>query len=312
MELTINNKEGLDAILSVKLTEADYKEDFEKSLKEHGHKMHVPGFRPGKIPTGVVKKMIGKDVKRELVEKFLQKSIQDYLETNNIKLVLSPLSIYHAEDIDWKSDDLEFTYDIGIRPEIKLDIKPLNKLAKYKVDLTDEDIKEDVAKMRKQSGKMNSADKYENSEDYYVTVKFTELDESGEPLDAGLEKTKRFDFKSLPKKLADVINGNGAGFETVVKIADIFSVDELTANFDIEPVSAKDLYPDFKISIIAVTKIEVPEMNEDFIKMYFPNGDVTTEEGFYAEWKTVMDKYYDSQADNILARDAKKKSFSEY
>ena len=75
MEVNIINKNGLDAVLSVKVQESDYKEDFEKSLKNYGRTMKVPGFRPGHIPTGLIRKMIGKDAKHELVDKFLQKNI---------------------------------------------------------------------------------------------------------------------------------------------------------------------------------------------------------------------------------------------
>jgi trigger factor len=306
VELTINNKKGLDAVLSVKIQEADYREDFEKSLKEHGRKMNVPGFRPGKIPTGVIKKLIGKDAKRELVEKFLQKSIQDYLDTNNIKLVLSPLSTYLAEDIDWQQNDLEFTYDIGMRPEIKLHLKPLNKLTKYKVDLTEDEVKDDVMKMRRQSGKMNPAEGFENNTDHYISIKFTELDDNAEPVDGGVEKTKRFTDNNLPKKLVALLEGQGTGFETVVKIADILSPDEMADLLEIEPANVKDLFPDFRISIMSVMKIELPEMNEYFYKNYFPDGNVATEEQFNAEWKKMMERYLESQANNILAKDVNK------
>jgi trigger factor len=306
VEVNISNREGLDAVLSVKVSEADYKEDFEKSLKDYGRKMNVPGFRPGKIPTGIVKKMIGKDAKRELVEKFLQKNIQDYLDKNNIKLVLSPLSTYHAEDIDWQQNDLEFTYDIGMRPDIKLDLKPLNKLPKYEIQLTDEEVKEDVEKLRKQAGKPVPEQKFDKGTDYYLAVKFTELDEAGNPVDGGLEKTKRYNDTNTPAALAELLKGKEINSETTVKIAAIFSPDEMAEQFELDEASVKDLYPDFKVTITSLMKVEVPEFNEEFFKGYFPEGNVTTAEEFYAEWRKIMDQYYASQAENVLVKEVKK------
>jgi trigger factor len=306
VEVNINNREGLNAVLSVKVQESDYKEDFEKSLKEYGRKMNVPGFRQGKVPTGIVKKMIGKDAKRELVEKFLQKNIQEYLDTNSIKLVLSPLSTYHAEDIDWMQNDLEFTYDIGFRPEIKLDLKPLNKLSKYVVTLTDAEVKEDVKKLRMQSAKLEKAEFYDYSEDYYVSVKFTEIDENEAAVEGGVEKVKSFRFDNIAPKLAETINGQSENYETKIKIADIFSEKEIAALFEIDEMSVKDLFPEFKITVLAVMKANPPEMNQEFFNNYFPDGKVTSEEEFYTEWKTIMEQYYISQSDNILGKEVKK------
>lgn len=306
MEVNISNQVGLDALLTVKITEADYKEDFEKSLKENGRKMNVPGFRPGKVPTGVVKKMIGKGVRHEVVEKLLQKSIQDYLDTNNVKLVLSPLSAYHAEDIDWQNDDFEFTYDIGYRPEIKLDLKPLNKLPKYKVALSDENVKNDVGNLRRQAGKFGETPVYTYAEDFYAGVTFTELDDKGEVLEGGLEKTKRYSYKNIPEKLAALLNGKSVNDHVDIKLSDIFSGDEVATQFEIDAASAADLFDSFRATLISVMTVQLPEMDEDFFKTYFPEGNVTTEEEFYGAWRAIMESYYDSQANNILAKAAKK------
>jgi trigger factor len=310
VEVNISNRDGLDAVLSVKVTEADYKEDFEKSLKDYGRKMNVPGFRPGKVPNGLVKKLVGKDAKRELVEKFLQKNIQDYLDNNNIKLVLSPLSTYHAEDIDWLQNELEFSYDIGIRPDIKLDLKPLNKLPKYVVELSEEEVREDVEKLRKQAGKPVPTDKFVKGKDMYLAVKFTELDESGNPLDGGLDTTKRYNDSNIPETLAALLNGKENNSETVTKIAAILGPSELAEQFELDEASVKDLYPDFRLTVTSLMKIEVPAFNEDFFKGYFPDGNVTNAEEFYVEWKKIMEQYYASQAENVLVKEMKKSLLS--
>src|SRR6185437_9909757 len=99
----------------------------------------------------VIRKMIGKDAKRETVEKLLHKSINDYIGSGNLKLVLSPISTYLDEDIDWQQPDFEFSYDIGLKPAINIDLKPLNKLTKYVVNPTHEEVEDDVLQYRKQS-----------------------------------------------------------------------------------------------------------------------------------------------------------------
>jgi len=305
VEVLINNQAGLDANLSVKIQEADYSQELDKALKDYGRKMNVPGFRPGKIPTGVIRKMIGKDAKREVVEKVLHKSIYDYIESGNLKVVLSPLSTYHDEDIDWQQPDFEFSYDIGLKPTVNINLKPLNELTKHIVGLTDAEVKEDVHQFRKQSAKMEYADKYDKNEESYAWVKFTELDESGQPLEGGTEKVKNFDKDAISPKLAEILDGKASGFETTVKIADIFSEDEMATIFELDPLSLKDLFPDFKIELQAILKMTMPEMNEDYFKTEFPDGSVTTEEQFYEKWKTIMENHFNRESNNVLARDVK-------
>ncbi len=306
MEVNINNQVGLDAVLSVKISESDYKDEFEKALKDYGRKMNVPGFRPGKVPTGVIQKLIGKDARHETVEKVLQKGINEYIESNNVKMVLSPISANKPEDIDWQNKDFEFKYDIGLKPDVNIDLKQLNSLTKYVVNATLDEAKKDVEEYRRRSAGVEYAEAYENKEEYYVYLKFTELDDNGQPLEGGLDKAKNFFNNNIPKKLAELIDGKSTGFETTVKIADIFSQDEMAEVFEIDPLSIKDLFPDFKVSLIAVLKMKLPELNQEFFNREFPDGSVTTEEEFYERWKTMMDTHLHTQSNNILAGEIKK------
>ncbi len=306
MEVNINNQVGLDAILSVKIQESDYKEEFDKSLKDYGRKMNVPGFRPGKVPNGVIQKLIGKDARHETVEKVLQKGINEYIESNKIKMVLSPISTNKPEDIDWQKTDFEFKYDIGLKPEVNLNLKPLNSLTKYVVNVSLDEVKKDVDEFRRRSAGVEYAEAYQNTEDFYVYMKFTELDDSGQPLEGGLDKTKNFFNNNIPKKLAELIDGKTTGFETTVKIADIFSEDEMAATFEIDKLSIKDLFPDFKVSLMAVLKLNLPELNQEFFNREFPDGSVTTLDEFYDRWKTMMESHLATQSNNILAGEVKK------
>lgn len=305
MEVSIHKQGGLDAVLSVKISENDYREDFEKALKDYGKKMRVPGFRPGKIPTGIVRKMVGNDAKRELIEKFLQKNIQDYIETNNVKLVLNPLSTYVAEDVNWQQPDFEFTYDIGLRPDIKLDMKALNKLTRYQIDVDDKEVEEEVERMRKQAGKVEQVDKVTNDPDINVSIHFHELDDNGQPLEGGVHKVKMYKYDELPNGLKHAIDAQEKGYKTSVKIADIFTQDEMAETFGIEPLAVKDLNPNFEVEVTNVFRINLPELDQEFFDRYFEPGQVTDKEGFSAEWRKMIENYYKQQADNVLARDMK-------
>jgi trigger factor len=305
MEVSINKQGGLDAVLSVKIAEADYREDLDKTVKEYGKKMRVPGFRPGKVPAGIIRKMVGNDAKREVVERFLQKNIQEYIDQNNIKLVLSPLSTYVAEDINWVNNDFEFSYDIGLRPEIKLPMGELNKLSRYDVQVDDKEVQEEVERMRKQAGRVQPQDKVTNDPELSISIHFHELDDEGQELEGGAHKVKTYKYDELPRPLAQLVDGQEKGFKTTAKITDIFTQDELAETFGLEPLAVKDLNPDFEVEVTNIFKIDLPEMNQDFFDMYFEPGKVTDEQGFNTEWRGLIENYYKQQADNVLAREIK-------
>ncbi len=306
MEISINKQEGLDAELSVKVSEADYAADLDKQLNEYRKKVNIPGFRQGKVPMGVVRKMFLKDAKRELIDKFLQRSIQEYITENNLKLILNPLSTYTAEDIDWAKDELEFTYDIGLRPEINIDIEKLNKLTRYKIEASEEDIQEEISKLRKQAGKVNHVDTVDrNNADLSVTLHFHELDEEGKEMKDGLHKVKLFTLAEMPAKLVDLVDGKEKGFKTNVKWADVLSTDEMTDIFGVDKSTIKDLNADFEVEIRGVFTVEEPEMNQEFFDQYFEPGTVTSEEDFTSEWKKLFENYFNQQSENVLAREIK-------
>ncbi|MGZ5242890.1 MAG: trigger factor [Bacteroidia bacterium] len=306
MEISINKQEGLDAELSVKVNEADYAADLDKQLNEYRKKVNIPGFRQGKVPMGVVRKMFLKDAKRELIDKFLQRSIQDYISKNDVKLILNPLSTYNAEDIDWTKDELEFTYDIGLRPEINIDIEKLNQLTRYQIEASEEDIQEEIEKLRKQAGKVNHVDTVDrNNADLSVTIHFHELDDEGKEMEDGLHKVKLFTLAEVPAKLVDVIDGKEKGYKTTVKIADVLTADEMADIFGVDKSTIKDLNPDFEVEIRGIFTVEEPEMNQEFFDKYFEPGTVTSIEDFTAEWKKLFENYFNQQSENVLAREIK-------
>lgn len=75
MNVSLQNIDSVSASLTVKLEKTDYQENVDKSLKNLRQKAQVPGFRKGMVPTSLVKKMYGKSVVAEEVNKLLSDSV---------------------------------------------------------------------------------------------------------------------------------------------------------------------------------------------------------------------------------------------
>ena len=306
MQITIEDKNGLNAVLKVHVEAADYNESVKKAVTKYQKTMNVPGFRKGQVPFGVAQKIIGTDVKREQVDKLLQESIQNYLKENNINLVLSPLSTYVAEEVDWKQPEMDFTYDIGFRPEIHPNIESLNGLKRNIVVLSDEDLDKDIDSMRKSAGKLDMADVITDDAALSTSVKFTELAEDGQPLAEGQSKQKFYQGSDMPEAVKALILGKKPNEKFTADLFAALSEEELETLFEADKMTIRDLNHNFEVEVQAAFKISPADMNQELFDKYLEPGSVTTEEEFRTEWKKRVENYYQREADNMFFTEVRK------
>ena len=114
MNITQEKIDDLNALLKVEVSTDDYQEKVEKTIKDHQKKMNIPGFRPGKVPTSVIKKMYGKSIMLDEINKIVIDSMYDYLGQNNIDILGNPLpNKEKSSQIDWDNQtNFEFFYDL--------------------------------------------------------------------------------------------------------------------------------------------------------------------------------------------------------
>lgn len=308
MEVTLENRNGQDALLRVKLTAEDYKQEYDKLLKDYARRMNVPGFRKGMAPAGLVKKMVGPDVKKEVVDKTQQKAIDNYIKENNIRFVLNPLSEFNAEDINWEGNDFEFSYSVGLRPEFSIDTDALNTLTLLKAEPTEEELDTELQNLRRQAAKVEAVDSW-NAEDadQFISLTFTELNEDGSVLEGGAKRTKRYSGAEMPEKLREELAGKSKDYTTTISnIGEYFSTDELKELFELDEHGARDL-GSFELKVNTVNASVLPEMDQDFFNRFLGEGKASTIEEFREEWRKVMRDYFEQQGRNALAGDVRKK-----
>ena len=79
MNISLQNIDALNAVLTAEIVPADYEENVKKAIKEFSKKASMPGFRPGKVPAGLVKKQYGTSILAEEVNKLLQENLYNYI-----------------------------------------------------------------------------------------------------------------------------------------------------------------------------------------------------------------------------------------
>jgi trigger factor len=135
MNITKDVKDDLTAVVKVQVSKDDYEKRVEKVLEDYRRKAHIDGFRPGKVPAGMIKKMYGKAVMADEINKVLSENLMKYIQDENIQILGDPLpSEKEQKPIDWDGQtDFEFAFDLGLSPEFELKVSKKDKIINYNI-----------------------------------------------------------------------------------------------------------------------------------------------------------------------------------
>ena len=291
--------------ITVKVAKEDYFSSFEKTLKDYSKKANIPGFRKGMVPTGMIKKMHGQAVFTEEVLRTVEKELSSYMEHEKLEIFAQPLP---ASDNDPRQINMNnpteyaFAFEVGLKPEFEVADLAKHPLKRYKVEVTDEMVNEEMDRLRLRHGKMTEPEEV-TSDDNVVNVTFIETDEAGNEVEGGIRKdnsvlVKYFSPETRPtlmgKKKDDVLN---------VQLLKAFGGKELEwiltdLGLSKDDPGAAEKF--FKILITKVGLVEKAELNEDFFKTAFPAKEIKSEEEFRNVVKEDIQTYWNTQSSNHL------------
>ena len=304
MNVTFEEKDALNALLTIELNPEDYQPKVDAELKKYRTRANIPGFRPGKAPMGVIKKMVGPSMLVDEINKLASESLFKHLEDNKIDVLGQPLASDDQSDMDFENpSDFTFKFDLGLAPKFDLNISAKDKLSRYQITIPEDEVEKEVDNNLRRFGKMLEIDKTEGDQD---TVKgmLTELDKKGEPLEGGVAekettvllemvKHKPTQKALIGKKVGDVVN---------VDIFKFFNDNEkvLASTVELPAEGIKDLNKDFKLEITEVKRFEKATLGQDLYDQVLGKDVVKTEDEFKAKLSENIEQYYKSEAENQL------------
>ena len=288
-----------DNLISIKISveKADYQEEVEKSLKQLRHKANVPGFRPGMVPMGMIKKMYGASAKMEALNTVVSDSLNKHIFDNKLNLLGYPLSdneLQQPADLE-KEDNIDFYFEAALRPEINVDFT--NTMVDfYHIVPTDEEVDKVVEDLQQRNP--NTSHPETVGEDDRLEIKIREA-KDGKEVEGGFEKDglyfnmSQIKNKTQRKKFID----KEVGSEFIVNFAKVFGSEEEAAKILGEDAPAAS---DFNIIIDDAIRDEKPELDEDFFKKIFPDQEIKDLDAFKAAVKAEMEKQHEAEIDPIL------------
>ena len=187
MNVSLQNIDKVSAELTVKLEKADYQEKVDKELKSLRQKAQIPGFRKGMVPTSLIKKMYGKSVIAEVVNKALQEAVYNYIKDNKVNMLGEPLpNEEKQQNIDFDTmEEFDFVFDIALAPEFKAEVSAKDKVDYYTIEVSDEMIDNQVKMYTQRTGKYDKVDAYEDND--MLKGLLAQLDEEGNTKEGGIQ-----------------------------------------------------------------------------------------------------------------------------
>ncbi len=304
MNIVRNDVDACNATLTLTIEQQDYAEKVDKSLKDYRRKVQMPGFRPGNVPVGLVKKMYGKTILAEEVNKLISEALYNYIKDNKLDILGEPISNETIQKpIDFDNDQtFEFVFDLGLCPEMTIDTTAKDKIPYYKIAVTDEMIDEHIKMHASRLGQYVPAEKTEEAS--VIKGEMTEITTEGEPL-------KVVDALITPKYIKDdkqkkLFVGKKLGakikFNPVTAMTNEYEVSSL---LNISKDKVKDYDRDFEYIITEITNHQSAELDQSLFDKVVGEGVVKNLEEFKEKIKEGISGIYVADSDYKFSIDAK-------
>lgn len=309
MKVSFEAPDKINGLLTITVEEDDYKEDVEKTLKEYRKKANVPGFRPGQVPMGMIKRQFGSAIKMDAVNKLLGNEIEKYISENNIQMLGEPLGSEKQEAQDLEAaPPYTFMFDIAIAPEFKVELTNKDKIDYYDIQVDDELVDKQVKMFAARMGKNVRVEEYQDGD--LLKGDMRELDDKGNTKEGGLtvedavimpkyikvdEQKKIFDGA----KKGDIITFNP-------KKAYPDSITEVAALLKVKKEEAEQYAGNFSYQITNIDRMQDHAVDQELFDQVYGAGNVKDEKDFRAKIADGLKKQLEHESNYKFLLDLRK------
>ena len=309
MKVSFENPDKINGLLTITVEEDDYKSEVDKTLKDYRKKANVPGFRPGQVPMGMIKRQFGGAVKMDAVNKIVGEQINKYIADNKINMLGQPLAseAQQPQDLE-KEAPYTFIFDIAVAPEFDIELTAKDKIDYYDITVDDALIDRQVEMFASRLGKNADVEEYADGD--VIKGDLRELDEKGNTKENGLtveaamvmpEYIKAAAQKKLFKgaKVGDVITFNP---RKAYKDRDA----ELASLLKVGKDKLAEHEGDFSYQITNIQRFENHPVDQELFDQTFGKGQVKDEKEFRAKIAEGLKKQLEMDSDYKFLQDVRK------
>ena len=296
MDITLDKKNLNEASIKVKLNEADYQSKVDEKIKDYSKKAQVNGFRPGKVPQGIIKKMYGKSILVDEINHLVGHAIQDYIRDNDLRILGEPIpNKEDVNNVDWDTQkEFEFKYHIGLVEDFTVDLSKKTKVTSYEIKVDDKVLDESIENVRLQFGKMTNPEVSEEGDMLYGTFAQENGDITHDTTVDPAEFDKTNAKKFAGKKKDDVIKVdlNKLYKETATRAAQLGkTVDEI-----------EGIDGEFTFTVKNINRREMADLDQDLFDKTFGPENVKSLEEFRTKVSETIGENYKRETEAFLRK----------
>lgn len=305
MEITREHIGSNNEILNVRIVPGDYQSKFEASLKKARRSINMPGFRPGNVPENLVKKMYGKSLLADELNKLVSESLEQFIKEKNMNLLGHPLPRKNGEDKNNFDDpgDFEFSFEVGLSPTFELRLPPKHTFPFYEIEADEKRIETYVEDTRKRYGKHSTPEISDDQSVLYVL--FEEAGQNETIIENGISTTTTLDLSLVKdKKLAGKLSGLKSGDAVIIDLKKAVGDEaELAYMLRVSKEKIQELKNEFRMTIKSIHKVEKAEMNSEFFEKVYGKDSVQSEFEFRQRVKEEIEKMFRTESERKLHHD---------
>jgi trigger factor len=309
MNVSFENPDKINGLLTITIEDDDYKAEVEKTLKEYRKKANVPGFRPGQVPMGLIRRQFGSGVKMESINKVIGEQLQKYITDNNIAMLGEPLASEKQEPQELEKDGpYTFMFDIAVAPEINITLDANDTIDYYEIAVDDALIDSRVETFGYRFGQNVEADNYRYGD--VLKGDLRQLDAEGNTVEGGLTVESA---SVMPKY---VKNDDQMKLFDDCKPGDIITFNpskayegsdyELAQLLKVDREKVKEYDGDFSYQITSVQHFEKHAVDQELFDLAFGKDVVKDEKGFRDKIAEVLKAQLALDSDVKFLQDLRK------
>ncbi len=293
MNIVREQRAELNSLIKIVVSESDYAEAVNKSLREYKRKANVPGFRPGMVPMGVVKKMYGKGVLAEQSFRCASEAAYNYLKEENIDYLGDIIPSEEQGDFDFDNGtEFEFIFEIGEAPAFNLEVSDKDQITYNKIAIEEQMRTDFRTNFLRRFGRLEDTDTVTSDEAVMGTLDNSEI--NVEEAYVGLV--------SMSEEERAPFIGKVVGDKMQVNVNELYkTAAQRAAILQVKEDELEGINPEFSFEITNIRRFAEPEMNEEFFKLAFPAGEVTSEEGLAEFIDAQISVELNRESDNLFA-----------
>lgn len=307
MDITLDKKGNTEASIKITLKEGDYQPKVEEKVGEYRKKAQLKGFRPGKAPIGLIKRMYGKSILVDEINHIISESLPKYIQEQNLKVLGEPLPNTQAEDIDWDAQkEFEFSYDIGFVEDFSYELSDKVKITHYEIEVSKKEVDEEIEYYKNRFGETDEPETIEEGDSIGGLLEQSATDQFPD----GIKHDVYFKLeaaegvsKDVIKKLTGLKKEDQATFD----IRKLFPEDkQLSKALHKGAEEAKDINGEFTLTVNYITRQKPAEINQDFYDKLYGKDKITSEEEFRKKVEETLSENFGRETDYLLQRDIRK------